>query len=112
METNASNRKDIWARQQLASVYSKVGQSLEEAAKTAAYKVVEAEEKANLAAEAVIEAEKLSKLAEETDSILQFAEEILDRCKVPFVELLFSFSFPDSAVFHLLFSGSQVLEVE
>ncbi|CAO2841521.1 unnamed protein product [Amaranthus hypochondriacus] len=79
-ETNASNRKDIWARQQLASVYSKVGQSLEEAAKTAAYKVVEAEEKANSAAEAVIEAEKLSKLAEETDSILQFAEEILGRC--------------------------------
>ncbi|KAL2945207.1 Telomere repeat-binding factor 5 [Bienertia sinuspersici] len=80
VETNAGNRKDSWARQHLTAVYSKVGESLEEAAKTAAFKVVEAETKSYMAAEAVKEAEKFSKLAEETDSTLQFAKEIFERC--------------------------------
>lgn len=80
METNASNQKDIWAKQHLSAVYSKAGESLEEAAKTAAFKVVEAEDKSCMAAEAVKELEKFTKMAEETDSILQLAKEIFDRC--------------------------------
>lgn len=78
--TNSSNRKDSLAKQHFAAVYSKVGESLEEAAKTAAFKVVEAEEKSFAAADLVKEAEKLAKMAEETDSILQLAQEIFDRC--------------------------------
>lgn len=80
MELNASNRKDGWPRQHLATACSRVGESLEEAAKTAAYKVAEAENKAFTAAEAVKDAEKLAKMVEETDSILQLAKEIFDRC--------------------------------
>ncbi|WOL20392.1 hypothetical protein Cni_G29197 [Canna indica] len=53
---------------------------IEEAAITAAYKIADAEAKAFLASEAVKEAEKIAKLAEETDSMLQLAKEIFERC--------------------------------
>uniref|UniRef100_A0A803MGC9 MYB transcription factor n=1 Tax=Chenopodium quinoa TaxID=63459 RepID=A0A803MGC9_CHEQI len=82
LETNASGQKGIWARQHPPIVYSKAGESVEEAAKTAAYKVVEAEYTSSIAAEAVKDLEKFLKLAEETDSVLQMAKEIFERCKV------------------------------
>lgn len=80
LETNASGQKGIWARQHPPIVYSKAGESVEEAAKTAAYKVVEAEYTSSIAAEAVKDLEKFLKLAEETDSVLQMAKEIFERC--------------------------------
>lgn len=79
-EGNASIRKDNALRQPLSVAQIKAGESLEEAAKTAAYKVVEAENKSFVAAEAVKEAERISRMAEETDTILQLAKEIFERC--------------------------------
>ena len=72
-------RKDNGRRQPLSTAHIKAGESLEEAAKTAAYKVVEAENTSVVVAEAVKEAERISKMAEATDSILQFAKEIFER---------------------------------
>lgn len=57
------------------------GETIEEAAIAAAYKIAEAENKAFVAAEAVKEAERVSKMAEDADSMLLLAREILDRCK-------------------------------
>ncbi|GAB4837984.1 hypothetical protein Ancab_027511 [Ancistrocladus abbreviatus] len=55
-------------------------ETLEDVARTAAYKIAEAENKSFVAAEAVREAERIARLAEESDSVLQFAKEIFDRC--------------------------------
>ncbi|XP_074277746.1 single myb histone 3-like isoform X2 [Silene latifolia] len=78
VETNASNRKDVRPRQIMIPAQLKINESLEEAAKTAAYKVAEAEEKTYFAALSVREAERLSKLQEESDAMLQLAQEIYD----------------------------------
>lgn len=112
MELNASNRKDGWPRQHLATACSRVGESLEEAAKTAAYKVAEAENKAFTAAEAVKDAEKLAKMVEETDSILQLAKEIFDRCNIFYSisQALHLFSSPASSASSIV-SWWQVLTV-
>ncbi|KAH9610330.1 hypothetical protein KSS87_017170 [Heliosperma pusillum] len=82
VETNASNRKDVRPRQIIIPAQSRINESLEEAAKTAAYKVAEAEEKTYFAALSVREAERLSKLQEESDAMLQLAQEIYDTCKI------------------------------
>ncbi|KAK4774626.1 hypothetical protein SAY86_009561 [Trapa natans] len=58
----------------------KFGETVEEAAIAAAYKIAEAENKTFVAAEAVKEAERVSKMAEDADSMLLLAREILDRC--------------------------------
>uniref|UniRef100_A0A7C8ZI41 MYB transcription factor n=1 Tax=Opuntia streptacantha TaxID=393608 RepID=A0A7C8ZI41_OPUST len=80
VEANTNIRKDNAPMQPLSVAQMKAGESLEEAAKTAAYKVVEAENKSFVAAEAVKEAERISRMAEETDTILQLAKEIFQRC--------------------------------
>lgn len=54
--------------------------SIEEASKTAAYKVAEAENRSFVAAEAVRESERVSKMAEDTDSFLLLAKEISEKC--------------------------------
>lgn len=54
---------------------------IEEAAITAAYKVVEAENKIDVAKVAVEELEKMTKLAEETEVLLELAKEIHEQCK-------------------------------
>ncbi|KAG7018274.1 Telomere repeat-binding factor 4 [Cucurbita argyrosperma subsp. argyrosperma] len=56
------------------------GDTLEDAAKAAAYKVADAENKSFLAAEAVKEAERIAKMAEDTDSMLQIIKEIYEKC--------------------------------
>lgn len=68
---------------------------MEEAAVAAAYRIAEAENKSFVAAEAVKEAERVSKMAEDTDSLLQLAKEIFEKCKVTFLFLL-------SLLFHFL----------
>lgn len=59
---------------------SYLGDTVQEAAVAAAYKIAEAENKSFVAAEAVKEAERISKMAEDTDSLLQLAQEIFDKC--------------------------------
>ncbi|KAI7733114.1 hypothetical protein M8C21_003624 [Ambrosia artemisiifolia] len=67
--------KEIWPR--VSSPFnSYLGETLEEAAIAAAYKVAEAENKSFVAAEAVKEAERVSKMAEETEAFLQLAKEV------------------------------------
>ncbi|KAK8988743.1 hypothetical protein V6N11_030120 [Hibiscus sabdariffa] len=73
VETPTPKQKDIRFRQNS-------GETVEEAAITAAYKVAEAENKSFLAAEAVKEAERVSKMAEDTDSMLQLVKEIYEQC--------------------------------
>lgn len=51
------------------------------AAKSAAYKIAVAENKEFVAAEAGKESERVSKMAEDTNSVLHFAQDILDKCK-------------------------------
>lgn len=57
------------------------GETVEDAAKAAAYKVADAENKSFLAAEAVKEAERIAKMAEDTDSMLQIIKEMYEKCK-------------------------------
>ncbi|KAF4357105.1 hypothetical protein F8388_002310 [Cannabis sativa] len=46
----------------------------------AAYKIAEAENKSFVAAEAVKEADRISEMAEDTESLLQLAKEIFEKC--------------------------------
>ncbi|XP_058213628.1 telomere repeat-binding factor 4-like [Rhododendron vialii] len=71
--------KDIRPRQSQTTT-SYLGDTVEEAAVAAAYKVAEAENKSFVAAEAVKEAERVSKMAEDADSYLQLAKEIFEKC--------------------------------
>ncbi|GMY36339.1 single myb histone 4-like [Fagus crenata] len=66
--------------QSISYVTVTTGDTVEAAAETAAYKIAEAENKAFVAAEAVKEAERISKMAEDTDSFLQLAKEIFEKC--------------------------------
>ncbi|XWS16203.1 hypothetical protein CRYUN_Cryun34aG0065000 [Craigia yunnanensis] len=77
-KTPTPKQKDIRLRQNPGSVSS--GETVEEAAITAAYKVAEAENKSFFASEAVKEAERVSKMAEDTDSMLQLVKEIYEQC--------------------------------
>ncbi|XWS18846.1 hypothetical protein CRYUN_Cryun32bG0080000 [Craigia yunnanensis] len=77
-KTPTPKQKDIRLRQNSGAVAS--GETVEEAAITAAYKVAEAENKSFLAAEAIKEAERVSKMAEDTDSMLQLVKEIFEQC--------------------------------
>lgn len=54
--------------------------TVQEAAAAAAGQVADAENKSFVAAEAVKEAERISRMAEDTDSLLQLAKEIFERC--------------------------------
>ncbi|XP_022715181.1 telomere repeat-binding factor 4-like [Durio zibethinus] len=85
-KTPTLKQKDIRLRQNSGAVSS--GETVEEAALTAAYKVAEAENKSFLAAEAVKEAERVSKMAEDTDSMLQLVKEIYEQCSRGEVVLL------------------------
>ncbi|XVE51913.1 hypothetical protein DITRI_Ditri02bG0078500 [Diplodiscus trichospermus] len=77
-KTPSPKQKDIRLRQNSGALSS--GETVEEAAITAAYKVAEAENKSFLASEAVKEAERVSKMAEDTDSMLQLVKEIYEQC--------------------------------
>ncbi|KAJ6355673.1 hypothetical protein OIU77_006118 [Salix suchowensis] len=56
------------------------GDTVTEAADDAAYMVAEAENKSFVATEAVKESERVSKMAEDANSLLQLANEILEKC--------------------------------
>ncbi|KDP40741.1 hypothetical protein JCGZ_24740 [Jatropha curcas] len=78
-KTPTPKQKDIRPRHSQNSILAS-GESVEEAAIAAAYKVAEAENKSFLAAEAVKESERVSKVAEDTDSMLQLVKEIYEQC--------------------------------
>ncbi|KAJ9688091.1 hypothetical protein PVL29_014038 [Vitis rotundifolia] len=78
-KTPTPKQKDIRPRQSQSTDYVA---SIEEAAVAAAYKVAEAENKSFVAAEAVKEAERVAKMAEESEAMLQFTLEILEKCNV------------------------------
>ncbi|GAB4853768.1 hypothetical protein Ancab_017961 [Ancistrocladus abbreviatus] len=87
--TNTTGPKDIRPRQSQSIVdHFTTSETLEDVARTAAYKIAEAENKSFVAAEAVREAERIARMAEESDSVLQFAKEIFDRCSRGEVVLL------------------------
>lgn len=83
-------------RPRLSPINSHLGDTLEEAAVGAAYKVAEAENKSFVAAEAVKEAERVSRMAEEAEAFLHLAKEIYDRC---------NFSHPFFFIFHKSVTG-------
>lgn len=56
--------------------------TVEAAAAAAAGQIADAENKSFVAAEAVKEAERISRMAEDTDSLLQLAKEIFERCNI------------------------------
>ncbi|KAK4391821.1 Telomere repeat-binding factor 4 [Sesamum angolense] len=56
-----------------------LGDTVEDAAISAAYKIAEAENKSFVAAEAVKEAERVSTMAEDMESLLQFATDCFDQ---------------------------------
>ncbi|KAL0396986.1 UNVERIFIED_CONTAM: Telomere repeat-binding factor 4 [Sesamum calycinum] len=55
-------------------------ETVEDAAKTAADKIAEAENKSFVAAEAVKESERVSRMAEDADALLMHLKEVLEQC--------------------------------
>ncbi|KAL5728709.1 hypothetical protein ACHQM5_001759 [Ranunculus cassubicifolius] len=79
--TSVQMQKDEQNQSQVqTSVVKTLLSEIEEAAKTAAYRLADAENKAFMASEAVKEAERFATLAENSDSVLQLAKEIFERC--------------------------------
>ncbi|XP_009604177.1 telomere repeat-binding factor 4-like [Nicotiana tabacum] len=77
-KTATPKQKHVGPRQFPSSTY--LGDTVEEAAKTAVYKVAEADNKSFVAAEAAKEEARVSKMAEDQDSLLLLAKDIFDRC--------------------------------
>lgn len=82
VKTPTPKQKDVRQRisQQTMGAVMPSGETVEDAAKAAAYKVADAENKSFLAAEAVKEAERIAKMAEDTDSMLQIIKEMYEKC--------------------------------
>ncbi|KAL0346716.1 UNVERIFIED_CONTAM: Telomere repeat-binding factor 4 [Sesamum calycinum] len=76
-KTPAARQKDSRPRPVPSIGY--LGDTVEEAAISAAYKIAEAENKSFVAAESVKEAERVSTMAEDMESLLQFAVECFDQ---------------------------------
>lgn len=87
METRSPVTRPKELQQRQAQSIGCLGNTVEEAAVSAAYKVAEAENKAFVAAEAVKEAERVSTMANDMEALLQFAMDCFDqsndtRCKL------------------------------
>ncbi|CAL5361199.1 hypothetical protein CsSME_00052060 [Camellia sinensis var. sinensis] len=87
-KTPTPKQKDIRSRPPQNSGLVITRETVEEAARTTARKVAEAENKSSVAAEAVREAERITKMAEENELMLQFVKEIYDQCSLGEVLLL------------------------
>ncbi|XP_057766474.1 telomere repeat-binding factor 4-like [Salvia miltiorrhiza] len=73
----APRQKDVQPRPIQSIGY--LGDTVEEAAASAAYKIAEAENKSFVAAESVKEAERVARMAEDMESLLQFAMDCFDQ---------------------------------
>lgn len=71
-------QKDVQQPRQIQSI-GHLGDTVEEAAAYAAYKIAEAENKSFVAAESVKEAERVARMAEDMESLLQFAMDCFDQ---------------------------------
>lgn len=71
--------KEIRPRQPQPTSY--LPDTVEDAAKNAAYKVAVADNKESVAAEAGKESDRINKMAEDAEMLLKAAEDIFDRCK-------------------------------
>lgn len=69
--------KELQPRQVQSIGY--LGDTVEESAISAAYKIAEAENKSFVAAEAVKEAERVAAMAEDMEALLQFATDCFDQ---------------------------------
>ncbi|PIN20657.1 hypothetical protein CDL12_06638 [Handroanthus impetiginosus] len=72
-------QKDVRSRPSQESRLTISAETLEEAAKLAAYKIAEAENKSFVAAEAVKEFERVSQMAEEADTVLMRLKDIFEQ---------------------------------
>lgn len=95
-------QKHVGPRQFPNSVY--LGDTAEEAAITAAYKIAEAENKSFVAAEAAKEAERVSKMEEESDNSLQVYKDIFDKCMFRSIHLVCMCCILNCFVRHLFIS--------
>uniref|UniRef100_A0A2P2L4E1 MYB transcription factor n=1 Tax=Rhizophora mucronata TaxID=61149 RepID=A0A2P2L4E1_RHIMU len=73
-------QKDFQRKQLDSAGFVNTGDTIEKAAVAAAYRIADAENKSFVAAEAVKEAERIAKMADETESLLQLAKEIFEKC--------------------------------
>ncbi|XP_047310079.1 telomere repeat-binding factor 4-like [Impatiens glandulifera] len=71
-------QKDVRAARLVQNMSAE--ETMEEAALSAAYMIVESENKSFVAAEAVREAERVAKLNEDSESLLQLVKEIYEKC--------------------------------
>ncbi|KAL2462552.1 Telomere repeat-binding factor 5 [Forsythia ovata] len=79
-KTPMPKQKDIRLRPVQNSGLVISGETAEDAAMTAAYKIAEAENKSFVASEAVKEAERVLQMAEDADSVLLLAKDIYEKC--------------------------------
>lgn len=99
-KTATSKQKHVGPRQFPNSAY--LGETAEEAAITAAYKVAEAENKSFVAAEAAKEAERVSKMEEDSDNSLQVYKDIFDKCMILPIHLVCMFCILNCCLVRLL----------
>lgn len=78
-KTLTTVQKDFWPQSRSIGY---LGDTVEEAAVEAAYKIAEAENKSFVAAEAVKEAERVSGMAEDMNSLLQFALDVFEQSNI------------------------------
>lgn len=104
-KTPAPKEQDVRPRPLQSVINTNFGETVDEAAVAAAYKIAEAENKSLVAADAVKEAERVSRMAEDADAMLQSALGILEKCnlKGPDVDFFF-FCFLLVACFGSLFT--------
>lgn len=105
-----AKQKHVGPRQFPNNAY--LGDTAEEAAITAAYKVAEAENKSFVAAEAAKEAERVSKMEEDSDNSLQIYKDLFDKCMfLPYSSCLYVLYFKlarEIVVYIFIFLHQQV----
>ncbi|PSR96183.1 Telomere repeat-binding factor like [Actinidia chinensis var. chinensis] len=79
-KTPAPKQKEIRPRSLQNSGLVISQETVEAAAKNAAYQIAEAENKSFVAAEAMKEAERVARMAEDSESLLQLVKEIYEQC--------------------------------
>lgn len=80
-ETPMPKQRDVRSRPLQESISTTSAETLEEAAKTAAKIIAEAENKSFLAAEAVRESERVSQMAEDAHAMFTHLKEVSEQCK-------------------------------
>lgn len=85
---------------------------LEESARAAAHSIAEAEYRSYLAAEQMKEAERIYFMAENTESMMQLANEILEQCNIQNSELFASICMDFPLPFDYMLNDFQIWQVQ